>query len=129
MTLLNRHKGYQPLWGSAGAVVNLVTTSIILSSLVGLFAARSACQELSAGRMRADRGSLRMRRPLSRLSRHGWLLGFLLGAAAAVVACWLLDLLGVSGLTLNQMHIVKAAYCGLLGFAVARWTILRQPPR
>jgi hypothetical protein len=45
--------------------------------------------------MRAHRGSLRMRRPLSRLSRHGWLLGFLLGAAAAVFACWLLDLLGV----------------------------------
>jgi hypothetical protein len=53
----------------------------------------------------------------------------LLGAAAAVVvavACWLLDLLGVSGLTLKQMLVVKAAYFGLLGFAVARWTILRQ---
>lgn len=127
--LLNRDKGYQPLWGSAGAVVNLVVTSIILSLLVGLFAARSAHRELSAGRIRADGGSLRMRRPLSWLPRHGWLLGLLLGAAAAVVlavACWLLDLLGVSGLTLNQMLVVKAAYCGLLGFAVARWTILRQ---
>jgi hypothetical protein len=26
----------------------------------------------------------------------------------------------VSGPTMNQMLIVKAAYCGLLGFAVAR---------
>jgi hypothetical protein len=45
------------------------------------------------------------------------------GAAAAVVvvvACWPLDLLGASGPTLNQMLVVKAAYCGLLGFAVAR---------
>ena len=37
-----------------------------------------------------------------------------------VVACWPVDLLGVSGPTLNQMLVVKAAYCGLLGFAVAR---------
>jgi hypothetical protein len=37
-----------------------------------------------------------------------------------VVACWPLDLLGASGPTLNQMLVVKAAYCGLLGFAVAR---------
>jgi hypothetical protein len=127
--LLNRDKGYQPLWGSAGAVVNLVVTSIILSLLVALFAARGARHELSAGRMRADGGSVRMRRPLSRLPRHGWLLGLLLGAAAAVVvvvACWLLDLLGVSGLTLSQMLVLKAAYCGLLGFGVARWTIFRQ---
>ena len=76
-------------------------------------------EELSAGRMRADGGSLRMRRPLSWLPQHGWLLGFLPGAAAAVVV-WPLDLLGVSGPTMNQMPIVKAAYCGLLGFAVAR---------
>jgi hypothetical protein len=31
-----------------------------------------------------------------------------------------LDLLGASGPTLNQMLVVKAAYCGLLGFALAR---------
>jgi hypothetical protein len=37
-----------------------------------------------------------------------------------VVACWPLDLLGASGPTLNQMLVVKAAYCGLLGFAAAR---------
>jgi hypothetical protein len=37
-----------------------------------------------------------------------------------VVACWPLDLLGASGPTLNQMLVVKAAYCGLLGFALAR---------
>lgn len=45
-----------------------------------------------------------------------------------VVACWPLDLLGASGPTLNQMLVVKAAYCGLLGFALARRTILRQLP-
>jgi hypothetical protein len=37
-----------------------------------------------------------------------------------VVARWPLDLLGASGPTFNQMLVVKAAYCGLLGFAVAR---------
>ena len=55
-------------------------------------------EELSAGRMRADGGSLRMRRPLSRVPQHGWLLGFLPGATATmvvVVACWPLDMLGV----------------------------------
>jgi hypothetical protein len=52
-----------------------------------------------------------------------------LGAVVVMVACWLLDVLGVSGLTLNQMLIVNAAYCGLLGFAVACRTILRQLPR
>jgi hypothetical protein len=77
-------------------------------------------EELSAGRMRADGGSLLMLRPLSRLPQHDWLLGFLPAAVVVVVACWPVDLLGVSGPTLNQMLIVKAAYCGLLGFAVAR---------
>ena len=127
--LLNREKGFQPLWGSAGAVVNLVVTSMILSVLVALFAARGVRHELAAGRLRADGGSSRIRRPLLRLPRRGWLAGLVLGAAAAAVVvavCWLLDLLGVSGLTLNQMIVVKAVYCGLLGFAVARWIILRQ---
>jgi len=41
-------------------------------------------------------------------------------AVVVVVACWPLDLLGASGPTLNQMLVVKAAYCGLLGFALAR---------
>ena len=127
--LSHRQKGFQSLWGSNGAVVNLVVTSMILSVLVALFAARGVRLELAAGRMRADSGSSRMRRPFSRLPGQGWLAGLVLGAAAAavlVVVCWLLGLLGMSGLTLRQMIVVKAVYCGLLGFAVARWTILSQ---
>src|SRR5262245_59565999 len=126
--LLNREEGFQPLWGSAGAVVKLVVTSIILSLLVALFAARGARHELSAGRRGCDGRPLREGRSLSRLPRRAWLLGLLLGATAAVVVIavfWLLHLRGVSGLTLGQMLVVKAVYCGLLGFAVARWTMLR----
>jgi hypothetical protein len=55
--------------------------------------------------------------------QHGWFARFPAGGRGGrgrLVACWPLDLLGVSGPTMNQMLIVKAAYCGFLGFAVAR---------
>ena len=60
--------------------------------------------------------------------RAGWL-GLLLGIGAAAVvgiALWLLDVAGMSGVSFFGLLIFKALYCGLLGFGVARWTILRQ---
>jgi hypothetical protein len=124
--IINRQKGFQPFAGSDGVIVNMALTSIILSVLVAVFAARGVHH--AAGRMAADRlaGSARL---LLRLpGRAGWL-GLLLGIGAAAVvgiALWLLDVAGVSGVSFFGMLIFKALYCGLLGFGVARWTILRQ---
>jgi hypothetical protein len=44
----------------------------------------------------------------------------------AVAASWLLRTAGVSTVSLGWLMAVKAGYCGVLGFAVARWVILRQ---
>ena len=80
-------------------------------------------EELSAGRMRADGGSLRMRRTTF-AGAPAWLVARFPagghGGRGLLVACWPLDLLEMSGPTMHQMLIVKAAHCGLLGFAVAR---------
>ena len=126
--IINRQKGFQPFAGSEGVIVNMALKSIILSVLVALFAARGVHHALAAGHMAADRlaGSARL---LLRLpGRPGWL-GLLLGIGAAAVvgiAFWLLDVAGVSGVSFFGLLIFKALYCGLLGFGVARWTILRQ---
>jgi hypothetical protein len=120
----NRDRGFQPFWGSDGVVVNMAVTSIILSVLVALFAARGARHELVTGRIAPVPAS----RGLSWLPRRAGWLGLLLGAGAAVlvaIAFWLLDAAGVSGLSFGALLIVKAGYCGVLGFAVARWTIMR----
>lgn len=127
-SVLNHQKGFQPFAGSDGVIVNMALTSIILSVLVALFAARGAHHKLAAGGIAAGRliGSTRL---LMRLpGRAGWL-GLVLGLGAAAVVgitLWLLDLAGVSGVPFFVLLIFKAVYCGLLGFAVARWTILRQ---
>lgn len=116
-----RGKGCQPLWGSEGAVVNLVVTSIVLSVLVAIITGygawrRPAAQQVPMGWF-------------TRLPGCSWHLGLLLGVGAAagiVVAALLLGLLGLTCVGLTQMLVFKAVYCGVLGFAVARWTILRQ---
>jgi hypothetical protein len=47
-----------------------------------------------------------------------------IGAAAVVaVVLWLLDVAGVSGLSFGGLLILKAVYCGVLGFAVAPLTV------
>jgi hypothetical protein len=127
--VLNGEKGFQPFWGSAGVVFNVALTSIILSVLVALFAARGVRHELAAGRIATGDKAVRAPRLPSRLpGRAGWL-GLLLGIGAAAVvatAFWLLHLVGVSGLSIGGLLILKAVYCGVLAFVVARWTILRQ---
>ena len=126
--VINRQKGFQPFAGSDGVIVNMALTSIILSVLVALFAARGAHHELAAGRIAADRLIGSTRQLLRLPGQAGWL-GLVLGLGAAAVvgiALWLLDLAGVSGVSFFVLLIFKAVYCGLLGFGVARWTILRQ---
>ncbi|MBF6356616.1 hypothetical protein IU449_19050 [Nocardia higoensis] len=116
-----RGEGCQPLWGSEGAVVNLVVTSLVLSVLVAVITGYSAWRRPAAQRVRTGW--------FTRLPGCSWRLGLLLGAGAGagiVVVAGLLDLLGLTCVTLTQMLVVKAVYCGVLGFAVARWTILRQ---
>ncbi|HYO00466.1 MAG TPA: hypothetical protein VET27_00625 [Mycobacterium sp.] len=121
--VLNREKGFQPFWGSDGVVVNMALTSLILSVLVALFAARGVHYELATSRIAATGMAARTPRLLRRLpGRPGWL-GLLLGVGAAAVvavALWLLDVAGVSGLSFGGLLLLKAVYCGGLGFAVAR---------
>lgn len=129
-SVVNRQKGFQPFAGSDGVITNMVLTSIILSVLVALFAARGAHHELAAGGIAADRliGGTRRRLLMMLPAQAGWL-GLLLGLGAAAVvgsALWLLNLAGVSGMSFFVLLIFKAVYCGLLGFGVSRWTILRQ---
>jgi hypothetical protein len=113
--LTSRHKPAQPVWGVEGLVVNFVITSLILSTLVGAFAAWGVRREARAGRLSARR-----------TSQRGWLTGLGLGAAAAVVsvaAAWLLQAVGVATASLTALMLVKAVYSGVLGYLVAAWVI------
>lgn len=116
--LTNRGEPAQPVWGVEGLVVNFVITSVILSTLVGAFAAWGVRREARAGRLELRHGA-----------RRGWLTGLGLGAAAGaltVAAAWLLQAVGVTTASLAALMLVKAVYCGVLGFLVARWVILRS---
>lgn len=128
--VLNRTRGPQPLWGDDGVVVNMAITSLILSVLVALFTARGVRHEVAIGRIAIDRTARRLHRLPRRAGWLGLLFGALAAAAVALV-CWLLARLGVDGLTFAGLLILKALYCGALGFVVARWTAVRMlaPPR
>jgi hypothetical protein len=43
-----------------------------------------------------------------------------------VVVFWALNAIGVRTMSLGWLMVIKALYCGALGFLVARWVILRQ---
>lgn len=119
-----RHKGPQPVWGASGLVVNFAVTSLILSTLVGIFVAMGARRERRAGRLEHHPGVAPRWLP-----QPGWLAGLTVGAAAAVLVVavsWLLHQAGVTTLKLPGLMLVKAVYSGVLGFTVARWVILRQ---
>lgn len=122
--VLNRAKGFQPFWGSDGVAVNMAVTSVVLSVLVAVFAARGVHHELAAGRITRLPAS----QGLSRLpSRAGWL-GLFLGvgaASAAAVVFWLLNLAGLDGMPFWALLVLKAGYCGALGYLVSRVTMLR----
>ena len=55
---LNRQKVFQPFLGNDGVAVNMAVTSIILSVLVALFAARGVRHQLAAGGLSADEPAL-----------------------------------------------------------------------
>lgn len=118
-----------PLGGSNGIAVDLAVTSLVLSLLVALFMTRGLREQLEAGHVTTSDGAPRVEGWLARLPGRGWVLGLLLGGAAAVVAvvaCGLLVLVGVSEVSLGAYLVLKALYCGLLGYLVARWVLLRQ---
>jgi hypothetical protein len=122
--VLNRTRGFQPFFGANGVAANLAVTSIILSVLVTLFAARAVRRALAAGQI-TGRSAPRWLALLPR--RSGWL-GALAGLAAAttvVVVLWLLDRGGVTGLTFPGLLAVKAGYCGVLAYVVARLAMCR----
>nr|WP_313776834.1 hypothetical protein [Mycobacterium sp.] len=121
---LNRSKGFQPFWGGDGVVANMVLTSLILSVLVALFAARGVHHQLAAGRITAMRAAP----VLARLPGRAGVLGLLLGASAAVAAVlvfWLLDVIGVVGMPFWGLLVLKSTYCGVLGGVVAWCVMLR----
>lgn len=125
--LSSRHKGPRPVWGADGLVVNFVITSLVLSTLVGAFTAWGVRRELRAGRI-GSVGTAIPARWLRRLPQRGWVAGLMLGAVAAVLAIaasWLLHAAGVTTLSLAGLMTVKAVYCGLLAFLVARRVIMR----
>lgn len=121
---LNRSKGFQPFWGSDGVVLNMVLTSIILSVLVALFAARGVHHQVAAGKITA----MRVAPVLARLPGRAGVLGLLLGASAAVAAVlafWVLDVIGVVCMPFWGLLVLKGAYCGVLGGLVAWCVMLR----
>ena len=118
--------GDKPIWAKDGLVINFVVTSVVLSVLVAVFTAFGLHHALRAGHIYAD-GTVTVSW-LSWLPRRGWLLGLVVGAIAALVTVAVLALLhaiGVETLSLAGLLLVKAVYCGMLGFLVARWAILR----
>jgi hypothetical protein len=122
--VLNRGRGFQPFFGGDGIAVNMAVTSIILSVLVAVFAARGARHELAAGRIIRVPAS----RVLSWLPRRSSWLGLVLGVGAAVavtVVFWLLDSAGLAGIPFWGLLVLKAGYCGALGYLVSWWTMHR----
>lgn len=127
--LRNRSMEPRPLWAMDGIVVDLAVTSVILSFLVVLFVARDVRSQLRNLRLTIADDLPRAPAWLSLLPSRGWLLGPALGLAAAVaviVVSWGLHAVGVFGLSAAAYLVFKGTYCGCLGFAVARWAILRQ---
>lgn len=93
---------------------------------MALFAGFGVRHEQRTGRLEGNPPAPRW---LARLTGRAWLLGLIFGvvaAGSAVTASWLLRTAGVSTVSLGWLMAVKAGYCGVLGFAVARWVILRQ---
>lgn len=129
--LAYRRVDFLPLWAGRGVVVDLAVTSVILSLLVALFMTNGLRRDLGAGRVVPPADGPRAGPVLARLPGGAWSLGLLLGVTAAgvaVAACGLLHALGESGVPLSVYLLAKAVYCGVLGYVVARWVLLRRLP-
>lgn len=127
--LTHRGMSFVPLTGSSGVMVDVALTSVLLSLLVALFTTPAMRRDLRNQRVTVTEGSPPARRWLGQLPARAWSLGLLLGlgaACAVTLAFWLLDALGLSGLSFAEFVAFKAGYTGLLAFVVTRWVILRQ---
>ncbi len=112
------------------AAVDTVITSMIMSLLMSLFISADTRRALKAGTIALSAPAHGAGRLLRRLPARPWKLGLLLGLAVAVVltSCMmgLFSLLGVAALPFFAFLSIKVVYSMLLGYAVARWVILRQ---
>jgi hypothetical protein len=128
--LVNREMEFMPLSGGHGIVIDTAVTSVLLSLLVGLFAASGFHRDLRAGRVTTSNGFSLQRRLLARLPGRAWALGLMLGFGIAVVLVLLtlavFHLLNISGIPFVAFALIKAVYTGLLAFVVTRWVIFRQ---
>jgi hypothetical protein len=127
--LTHRARGFVPLAGSSGVIVDVALTSVLLSLLVALFTVPAAKRDLGNQRVRMTEGCPRAGHLLSKLPARAWSLGLLLGVGVACVVTlvfWLFGVLGLSGLPFTEFVAFKAVYTGLLAFVVTRWVILRE---
>ncbi|MGE4311594.1 hypothetical protein [Desulfovibrio sp.] len=112
------------------AAVDTVITSIIMSLLMALFISADTRRALKAGTIALPIPDLSAGRLLRRLPARPWKLGLLLGLGVALVltSCMmgLFSLFGVTALSFFAFLSIKVVYSMLLGYAVARWVILRQ---
>ena len=112
------------------AAVDTVITSIIMSLLMALFISADTRRALKAGTIALPISDLSAGSLLRRLPARPWKLGLLLGLAVAVVltSCMMgiFFLFGVTALSFFAFLSIKVVYSMLLGYAVARWVILRQ---
>ena len=112
------------------AAVDTVITSMVMSLLMTLFISADTKRALKAGTIALsvpDHGTGRL---LRRLPARPWKLGLLLGLGVALVltSCMMgiFFLFGVTALSFFAFLSIKVVYSMLLGYAVARWVILRQ---
>lgn len=126
----NRKMESVTLFGDHSIVIDTIITSVIASLLVTLFASSGVYRDLKAGRIEIPVNIPRTKSILFRLPRNPWSLGLILGAGIAVVLVALtlavFRLFNIPGITFREFLAFKVVYTGLLGFVVARWTILRQ---
>ena len=112
------------------AAVDTVITSMVMSLLMALFISVDTRRALTSGTIALSGPDHSAGRLLRRLPARPWKFGLLLGLAVAVVltSCMmgLFSLFGVTALSFFAFLSIKVVYSMLLGYAVARWVILRQ---
>ena len=126
----NRQMAFVPLSGDNSIIVDTAVTSIVLSLLVSLFVTPAAHREFRAGRLTGSATVSWERGVLAHLPSNAWSFGLLMGVVAAAIITPLMfvtfRMLGSAGVSFAGFIVLKAVYTAALGFAVTRWTILRQ---